>query len=394
MPTDVIMPALGMAQDTGKVLRWLKSEGDAVAKGEPVVEVETDKVTVEVEAPAAGTLGTLRAREGEDVPVGQVVALILGAGEREDGDGAPARPPAAAAPPAPGPAQPAAAPDGRPRRRPPASPKARRVAAARGVDVATLVGTGPGGAVVAADVEAAASAPARAEPSPGPAPAPVETSSVWRAMARHTAESWREAPHFYLRREVDATRLLSWREVARALPGCEALTPTDLLVKVSAEALRRHPEVNVSWSDAGIVAAGEINVAVAVATEAGLVAPVVHRADTLELPALVARRREVVAAAREGRLRLEDVSGGTFTVSNLGMHGVDSFDAIVNGPQAAILAVGRVRERVVPVDGVPAVRPVLALTLSFDHRAVDGAGGARFLDTLAALLEEPAGMVR
>jgi pyruvate dehydrogenase E2 component (dihydrolipoamide acetyltransferase) len=213
-------------------------------------------------------------------------------------------------------------------------------------------------------------------------------------MARHTTESWQQVPHFYLRRDVDATRLRSWRDVARSRPGCEALTFTDLLVKVAAESLRRHPRVNASWQDGRVVESSGVDVAVAVATDDGLVAPVVHAADRLELAPLVARRQELVAAARERRLKPSDVEGGTFTVSNLGMYGVDSFDAIVNAPQAAILAVGRVRDEVVPVEGQPAVRPTLSLTVSFDHRVVDGARGAEFLDTLASLLEEPAGLVR
>jgi pyruvate dehydrogenase E2 component (dihydrolipoamide acetyltransferase) len=378
MPTDVIMPALGVAQETGKVLRWLKDEGDQVDQGAPIMEIETDKVTVEVEAPASGTLAGLRVPEGADVPVGGVVAVILAAGEV-----APAEVPAAPA-----------RPDGR---RPLASPKARRLAQERGIDIESLRGSGPSGAVTAADVEAAATPePSGSEPQRreggGPAPA-ASVPSVWRAMARHTTESWQQVPHFYLRREVDATRLISWRAVARKRPGCEELSPTDLLVKVSAEALRRHPRVNGTWRDGALVDNERVNVAVAVATDDGLVAPVIHDADRLGLVDLVARRKEIVAAALASRLRPEDVAGGTFTVSNLGMFGVDEFDAIVNAPQAAILAVGRIAERFLPVDGKPVPRPTLKLTLSFDHRAVDGARGAEFFDTLASLLEEPAALV-
>jgi pyruvate dehydrogenase E2 component (dihydrolipoamide acetyltransferase) len=278
-------------------------------------------------------------------------------------------------------------------RRPLASPKARKLAEARGIDVAALRGSGPNGAVVAADVEAA-SEPASSTPLHGRKGAGAEVGSVWRAMARHTTESWQQVPHFYLRRDVDATRLRSWRDVARSRPGCDTLTFTDLLVRVAAEALARHPRVNASWRDGTIVDGDGVNVGIAVATEDGLVAPVVHGADRLDLAALVARRQDAVVAAREGRLKPADVEGGTFTVSNLGMYGVDSFDAIVNAPQAAILAVGRVRDEVVAVDGQPAVRPTLSLTVSFDHRVVDGARGAEFLDTLASLLEEPAGLVQ
>ena len=351
MSSDVIMPALGMAQETGKVLRWLKAEGDAVAKGEPLLEVETDKVTVELESP------------GDGVPVGETIAFVLAVGETLPE-------PAAAA---------AAQPSPSARGRALASPKARRIAAERGLDLAALAGSGPGGAVVAADVERP-----RSE-----APA----SGIWGVMAKRTTESWQSVPHFYLRREVDASRLESWRTATRTRPGQERVSHTDLLVKLVAEALRRHPRVNSSWRDGAIVASERISVGIAVAIDDGLVVPVVHDADRLSLAETVARRIELVEAARGGRLRPEDVSGGTFTVSNLGMYGVDSFDAIVNAPQAAILAVGRIAERVVPVDGEPAVRSMLQLSVSFDHRVVDGARGAEFLETLASLVEEPAGLV-
>ncbi len=212
-------------------------------------------------------------------------------------------------------------------------------------------------------------------------------------MAERTTESWRSVPHFYLRREVDASRLVSWRASARARPGQEQVSHTDLLVKLVAEALRRHPRVNATWRDGAAVSAEQVNVGIAVAVDDGLVVPVVHDADRLSLTDTVARRIELVEAARGGRLRPTDVTGATFTISNLGMYGVDSFDAIVNAPQAAILAVGRIVERIVPIDGEPAVRPMVHLSLSFDHRMVDGARGAEFLDTLALLVEEPAGLV-
>jgi pyruvate dehydrogenase E2 component (dihydrolipoamide acetyltransferase) len=401
MATDVIMPALGMAQDTGVVLKWLKSEGESVAKGEPLMEVETDKATVVVDAPADGTLAAVRAAEGDEIPVGEVIALLLAAGEsvpaseteprvvREveavvaagarvaAGNGAAA----AAAPPA---------------RRKLASPKARRLARELGVDIDALSGSGPNGAVVAADVEARATAAEVAASNRlllAEAAAPLEVSPVWRRMAERTTESWRTVPHFYLRREVVATRLRSWRDVARAKPGGEAVSVTDLLVRIVAEALVRHPRVNGSWRDGTIVAGDAVNVGLAVATADGLVVPVIHGADRLDLATIAARRQELVARAQEKRLTPDDVTGATFTISNLGTFGVDSFDAIVNAPQAAILAVGRIHDRVVPVDGQPAVRPVLELSVSFDHRVVDGARGAEFLETLASLVEEPAGLV-
>ena len=338
MPRDVIMPALGMAQETGKVLRWLKAEGDAVAEGEPLLEIETDKVTVDVESPATGTLAGIRAGEGDDVPVGQAIAVVLTAGEELAA----------------------------PRARPPASPKARRLAAERGVELSVVAGSGPGGAVVAADLGSAPVLP-----------------SVWRLMAARTTESWQSVPHFYLRREVDGSRLERLRSDEPARPSY-----TDLLIQLVAAALRRHPNVNATWHDGAPVRSEHVNIGVAVAVEDGLVVPVVHDADRLSLTEVTARRKRLVEAARGGELRPADVADGTFTVSNLGMYGVDSFDAIVNAPQAGILAVGRIVERFVPVEGRPEVRPTMQLSLSFDHRVVDGARGAEFLGTLASLVED------
>jgi pyruvate dehydrogenase E2 component (dihydrolipoamide acetyltransferase) len=218
-----------------------------------------------------------------------------------------------------------------------------------------------------------------APPAPALTQAPVVESSVWRVMAERTQRAWQEVPHFYLHRHLDASRLLSWKRVAP-----EGTSVTDLLIKVCAVALKRHPRVN---------AGDAVNVGVAVATDDGLIVPVVHGADRLTLPQISERRRAAAEAARTGRLRPEDVQGGSFTISNLGMYGVDAFQAIVNAPQAAILAVGRTTERPWVVDGSVAVRPVMTVSVSFDHRVVDGARGAEFLDTLASLIEEPAGLV-
>jgi pyruvate dehydrogenase E2 component (dihydrolipoamide acetyltransferase) len=388
MATDVIMPALGVAQETGKVLKWLCAEGDEVEQGAPLMEIETDKVTVEVEAPASGTLAGIRVAEGSDVPVGDVVALILAAGEEP-----PAAAPASVDAAEPAPPVPAAT-DGngsrstvRQARRPLASPKARRIAKERGVDLASIAGSGPRGAVVAADIETQ-----RGDGSETVG-APEQVGPIWTRMAERTTHSWQTAPHFYLSRDVDAGRLDAWRESGRKRDGYERLTHTDLLVKLAAAALRRHPRVNATWRDGGIAANDDVNVGIAVAVDDGLVVPVVHGADRLELRAVVERRAALVEAARAGKLRPDDVGGATFTISNLGMFGVDSFAAILNAPQAAILAVGRIVDRIVPVDGRPDVRPMCTLTLSFDHRVVDGARGARFLETLAELIEEPAGLI-
>jgi pyruvate dehydrogenase E2 component (dihydrolipoamide acetyltransferase) len=242
--------------------------------------------------------------------------------------------------------------------------------------------------VVAADVEAAETGAPVAVPAEELAVGPV-----WQRMATRIAESWRTAPHFFLTRDADAGRLESWRSAVRARPGYERVTHTDLLVRVAAEALVRHPRVNASWRDGSIVPGEGVNVGIAVATDDALVVPVIHGADRLSLRELAERRAVLVEAARAGSLRPEDVGGGTFTISNLGMFGVDAFLAVLNPPQAAILAVGRIADRVVPVEGEPGIRPYLTLSLSFDHRVVDGARGARFLDTLASLVEEPAGLV-
>jgi pyruvate dehydrogenase E2 component (dihydrolipoyllysine-residue acetyltransferase) len=373
MPAEVIMPALGMAQETGKVLRWLKVDGAAVAKGEPLLEVETDKVTVEIESPAEGTLAGVSAAEGAEVPVGTVIALVLA-----DGEALAAAPPSpsAKAEPAEEPAAAAPAPDAvaatpaPPARRTLASPKARRLAQAAGIDLAAIAGTGPNRAVVAADVEAARGAPA------------VAVGAVWQRMAERMARAWQEVPQFVLTRDVDASGLQSGR--------ADGVTVTDLLVRHCAEALVRYPRLTMSWRDGDLVPGPGVNIGIAIATDDGLVVPVVHGADRLTPAEISARRQQIVAAARAGTLRPEDVQGGTFTISNLGMYGVDAFQAIVNAPQAAILAVGRIAERPVAVHGALAVRSVLTLTVTFDHRVVDGARGAEFLDTLAALVEAPA----
>ena len=373
MPTNVIMPALELAQETGKVLHWLKAPGDLVRKGESIVEIETDKVTVEIEAPASGILSDVTARAGDVVPVGQAIALIVAPGEAasplarkvtEQEHSTAAAVPAA--------------------RLAAASPKARRLAAERGRDVSALRGSGPGGAVLAADVATAKLPevpPARSVEAPG-------VSTVWRIMAERMTASWTTAPHFYLVREVNVSRLVSWLEKARKQTGAH-VTYTDLLVKLIAATISQHPAVNASWKDGAIVRNADINIGLAVAIDDGLVVPVLHRADTLSLAELATRREDLVSRAQAGKLRPPDIQGGGFTISNLGMYGVDAFNAIINPPQAAILAVGRIADRVVALNGQPAVQPTMVLTLSCDHRALDGARGAQFLGALAELIEEP-----
>ena len=436
MPTNVIMPALELAQETGKVLRWMKAPGDTVRKGEPIVEIETDKVTVEIEAPASGILRDVTAREGDIVPVGHTIAIIAAPTD----SATPSLSPAGSAAPSlspPGRGQgegrSGEGSDGRVKASPlarkvaeehgvdlahiktatgkiekadvlayveglktvttagngggrlvAASPKARRLAAERGIDLRALTGSGPGGAVIAVDVPLTLPSSQRGE---GVAPG-ERVGTVWRIMAERMTASWTSAPHFYLVREVNVARLRSWLETARRQIGAR-ITYTDLLVKLVAATLAQHPRVNISWKDGALERHAEINVGLAVALEDGLVVPVIHRADTLGLKDIATRREDLVTRAQAGKLRPADIQGGVFTVSNLGMYGVDAFSAIVNPPQAAILAVGRIADRVVPVNGQPAVQPTMVLTLSCDHRALDGARGAQFLGALADLIEEP-----
>ena len=357
MAHDVIMPALGIAQDTGRIVAWLRSEGDAVTEGEPLIEVETDKTTVQLDAPATGTLARVSHFDGADVPVGQTIAVILAPGEVDA---------------APAPAS----------ERPPASPKARRIAAERGIALESIGGTGPAGAITAADV---AAAPSRSAPRGGDQP----FGRTWGVMARRMVESWTTAPHFSLERDVRADRIIALLTAVRRRTD-QRLTITDVLVRLAAAALREHPAVNVAWDGAGPAVRKHINVGLAVALPDGLVVPVIHRADTLDLAGVARRRSELVAAARAGRLAPADLADGTFTITNLGMFGVDRFTAILNPPQAAILAVGRIAERVIAVGGNSVVAPMVSLTLTGDHRAIDGARLAAYLTTLAQLVEEPA----
>jgi pyruvate dehydrogenase E2 component (dihydrolipoamide acetyltransferase) len=279
-----------------------------------------------------------------------------------------------------------------------ASPKARRLAAEYGLELAAINGRGPEGAILATDVEEAkrrrgedAKRRGREEvelQEPPTFQPSLPVSRMWQVMAQRLTQSWTTVPHFYLVAEVNASGLVQWRERAMQRAS-EKITFTDLLVKLVATALRRHPRLNAKWDNNTIVLNEAINVGLAVAVEEGLLVPVIHEADRLGLNDIARRRQELVTKAQNGKLSLDDLSGGTFTVSNLGMYGVDAFNAIVNPPQAAILALGRIADRVVPVNGQPAVQPMLTMTLSCDHRAVDGARGAQFLQTVGELVEDP-----
>jgi pyruvate dehydrogenase E2 component (dihydrolipoamide acetyltransferase) len=404
MALSVVMPALEMAQETGKVVSWRKREGERVAKGEPLLEVETDKAVVEVESPGEGILSAISAREGAVIPVGQTIAWLLAPGETAPVATAPTqtgrRQDTSASAPSAAPASaPSQAAGGEVR----ISPKARRLAREHGVDVTRLKGSGPGGEILADDILNAAKSPGAAAASASTAPASAskpqaiageieKLGTVGRLMAERTTQSWTTVPHFFVTRDADASGLVEAHqrlsvEVERS-HGVKA-TLTDLLIALVARALAKHPRMNASWAGEGIRHNADVNIALAMAVEEGVVAPVLHKANKSDIGALALRRRELTERAKAGRLQPADLSGGTFTISNLGMYAVDAFTAIIVPPQAGILAVGRVGDRVVAVDGKPAVRPMITVTLSTDHRVADGARAALFLNDVVDAIREP-----
>lgn len=419
MATDVFMPALGIAQDSGKLLEWLVQEGKTVQKGQPLMVIETDKTTIEIEAPASGILANVRAHAGEDIPVGQVIAHIVEAGETVPGAQAVTpHPPATARAASPLAARLAAekgldlsqvpsrgervtkedvlaylaaqVQTSSPSQRVLASPKARRLAQESGIALESLQGSGPQGAVLAADVlRAVENRPTLEAPAaPSIAEQTAKVSRMWKTMAKRMSESWRTVPHFFLESEVDATALVSWRAQLRQR-GHSEVTLTDLLIKLTALALRQHPRLNASWIDEDILFHEEINLGLAVMVEEGLLVPVIHHADRLGVLEIADRRNKLIAGAQANRLTLAEMNGGTFTLSNLGMFGVSAFSAIINPPETGILAVGAIEEKVVAQNGQMVIQPRLRMTLSLDHRVVDGARGAQFLQTLQGLIEDP-----
>jgi pyruvate dehydrogenase E2 component (dihydrolipoyllysine-residue acetyltransferase) len=405
MAHSIVMPALEMAQETGKLLSWRKKEGESIAKGEPLLDVETDKAVVEIESPADGILAGVKAHAGDVIPVGQTIAWIVSEGEKPPADeaasasgrrmdtkAAPGAAPSAAANPSVAPAA-AAASSAR------ISPKARRLAREHGVDISRVRGTGGEGEILAEDVLAFVTSSSSPGGSPRAAQNPQaeayatqSLTQVARLMAERTTQSWTTAPHFFVTREIDAGALLATREKFGA--GIEKergvrLSHTDLLVAAVARALEKHPLVNASWTGDGIRRHPEINVGIAMAVDDGVVVASIPGANKKKLGEIAAMRRDLTERARSGKLRPADITGATFTISNLGMYQVDEFTAIIVAPQAAILAVGRIADRVVPVDGKPGIRPMMAITLSCDHRVFDGARAAMFLNDLAAAIVEP-----
>jgi pyruvate dehydrogenase E2 component (dihydrolipoamide acetyltransferase) len=400
MATELKVPTLGMDMEEATIVRWLVEEGAEVKKGDPILEIDTDKTSFEIESPADGNVRAIRGEEGETLPVGATLAYVTAPGEEipEDpatADVAPAEPVAQTETRREIPqSQPAAA-DSENGRKVRASPAARRAAAQMGVSIENVPGSGPYGRIYLSDVlEMEAGAPAEPSPEvPAPEPALIDAarreplSRIRRLGAERTARSFSEVPHFYLTRNLEADRLV---ELAERLRGRMDPAPslTELLVLAVSRTLKNHPRLNVRYADGELEVHEEVNVGVVVATDEGLVVPVVLKADTLLLRELVPRVKDLVRRARDHRLAPEELSEGTFTISNLGMMGIDSFDAIINTPEAAILAVGRVRTVPEWIDGVWVPRRVISATLSVDHRVADGADGARFLlDLQEALLD-------
>jgi len=414
MATDVKLPRLGQGMESGVIVRWLKSEGEPVAKGEPLYELDTDKVTQEVESELDGVLTKIVVPEG-DVEVGATVAVIESDGASpapaeaqaeapreapaEDSPADAAEAPAPAPEPAPAAAPPGA--DGRTAAAPArlkASPLARRMARERGVDLASLQGTGPEGRILADDVERAASgAAAPAIPSTASPALPageVETvplTSIRKTIARRLTEAW-SAPVFQLGVSADMTEVLALREqlVERLAEGDAKPTVNDVLVKLAGAALMRHIPVNATFTGEEIQRHPSAHVGIAVAAPQGLVVPVIRDADRRTVQEIARARSDLVGRARDNKLTLQDMEGGTFTISNLGMFGVEQFTAVLNPPQVAILAVGAVKEEPVVTDGELDIAPIVRMVLTCDHRAIDGADGAQFLQTLVALIEQPA----
>jgi pyruvate dehydrogenase E2 component (dihydrolipoamide acetyltransferase) len=396
MAISVVMPALEMAQETGKLVSWLKKEGESVAKGELLLEIETDKAVMEIESPGEGILAGVKVQAGAEVPVGQTIAWILRPGEALPTDEVAAasgrKNTIVAAAPSTASLSSAQS-TGKPvSQEVKISPKARRLATERGVNLVDVKGSGSGGEILASDILAAA----ELKPSAAPVATALEVGSpIARLMAERTTQSWTTVPHFFVVRDVDAGALNDARK--KLGPGIEKshglkLTHSDLLVALVGRVLRKHARMNASWTN-GVHANADINVALAMAVEGGVVAPVFHNADKTSLGEIATQRRDLTERARGGKLRPADIAAGTFTVSNLGMFGVDSFTAIIIPPQAAILAVGAIADRVVPVgagaDARPGIRPMMTLTLSSDHRVVDGARAAKFMQDLVAAIGDP-----
>src|SRR5476649_957537 len=422
MSINILMPALSPAMTEGKLAKWHVKVGDTVNSGQVVCEIETDKATMEVEAVDEGKVGQIVVPEGtEGVAVNAVIAVLLEEGEKAGAapaaapapakaEAKPAAPAPAASAPPPKPAaaqapQPAASSGGQ---RIFASPLAKRIAAEKGVNLAGIKGSGPNGRIVKADVEGAkpgATAPAAASaPRSAPAAQPIMTApgdqriphtAVRKVIARRMLESKQTVPHFYLTMGMEIDALLAARAAINVVAEKKGakVSVNDMVIKACAKALRDHPECNASWTEDEMIMYGAVDISVAVATDRGLITPIVRNADMKGAAQISIEMKDLAARAKVGKLKLEEFQGGGFTISNLGMFGVTHFSAIINPPQAMILAIGAGEERVVARKGQAVVRTMMNLTLAVDHRVVDGAMGAQFMQTLKAYIEQPAAML-
>ena len=437
MPINILMPALSPTMTEGKLAKWLIKEGDSVASGDVMAEIETDKATMEVEAVDEGTIGKILVPEGTDaVPVNQVIAVLLEEGEDASAiDSAPAAPAAAppsaaepeasAAPtpsaaPAPKPAGPTPAPAKTDGARIFASPLAKRMAAQAGIDLAALNGSGPHGRIVKRDIEAAvaggvsAAAPAAAPATAAAAPAmarPAGPSAkaladmlgmaheqepltkMRETIAARLSESKQTVPHFYLTVDCRIDELLKVRKELNAKSDAYKVSVNDFVIRAAALALKKVPAANASWDEGGILTYRHADISVAVATPTGLITPIIKQAEGKGLAEISLEMKDLAARAREGKLMPDEYQGGTFSVSNLGMFGIKEFSAIINPPQGCILAVGAGEQRPVVQDGALAIATVMSCTLSVDHRVVDGAVGAEFLAAFKPLIEDPMTML-
>ncbi len=412
MATEVKLPRLGQGMESGTIVRWLKAEGEAVSKGEPLYELDTDKVTQEVEAESDGVLLKIVIADGE-VDVGTTVGIIgaqdedvaalLADSQGGNGD-APAATPKSETPARSRPSDSAPAGEAKveepaqsttpraPGEHVKASPLARRIAREQGVDIRQIAGTGPEGRVIAEDVENAVARPASAAGAPAsPDVEIVELTSTRKTIARRLTEAW-QAPVFQLTVTADATELVATRErmVELLREGETKPTVSDVLTRIVASALVRHRPVNANFVDGKLHRFAAANVGLAVAAPSGLVVPVIRDADKKSVQQIAADRADIVSRARNGKLKLPDLEGGTFTISNLGMYGIEQFVAVLNPPQVAILAVGSIEERATVIDGDLAIVPTMTMTLTCDHRAIDGSEGAEFLRDVKAYVEAPA----
>jgi pyruvate dehydrogenase E2 component (dihydrolipoamide acetyltransferase) len=397
LATEVIVPKLGLTMEEATIIEWMKKEGDQVGKGDAILEIETDKSTVEVESPASGVMGLPLYPKGSTLPVGQVVTYILAPGESS-----PSTPPKT-------PSQLGKIGIKAAEKREllegelpstgnqlMASPVARRVAHELGIDIYRLVGSGPKGRVMESDVRRAALVTEREKAAVTFAEPPITEvhplESIRRLTAERMVKSFTSAPHFYLSVEIDASLLLKMREsFITPIEQQTGVRPTisDFLIKIAAQTLEEHPEVNVIWEKEGLRRIAEVNVGLATATDRGLIVPIFHQANRKSLAEITKMRQQLVDKARSSSLSLLELEGGSFTISNLGTYAVDQFNAIINPPQAAIMAVGRVKERPVAINGELAIRPTMIISLSVDHRILDGAEAARFLDRIVSLSEAP-----